>query len=353
MDNVSANLASSAISGGASLVGSGLSAVANHFENKLAFERQKELADYQYSNYLKYARQAGATPTATMYGLTGHGVSSVPAVSSGGNPAPDFGQSIAAGLQGVSSVSQAGSSRITANSMKQINDMKLMFEPKKYFADVLQSVSTAFNQQKQGFYYGSLKSNIEEVTKDIVMMRPWKVQGALVDLTNKMAEYDNVVQDTRTKKAQERNFNASSAELGTRSDLNKANAYKSTEEGFNAALQGYRLQFENTLLSLGIDPNKSFWQNTLNLSVTNPKMFKARMDAFVTSLNMVDNRIQENLGEHYKRNAALGVGAYYLSNWNRQRKNDKAHRSAEFLRAISSFVPLTGGSPAPIGYKKY
>lgn len=346
--DTSANVVSSAIGGGASLIGSAAAAMFNHRENRLQFERQKELSRLQYENYLKYSRLAGATPTSIVQGLTHTAGAGVPGVSSSGNPAPDFGQSLASGVSSFASQREADAANVEANSNKLISDMKLMFEPWKYFADIRKSLADAFNANKQAFYYGSMSRYYNELTTDVQKVRPWKIAGLVQGLLNDMATYNKIVQETATSKAQEGYFKSASKELETRSDLNTSMSYYYWNKTQNEALEGVRLQFENTLLAAGIDPSRSFWENTLRLAITDPSMFKRRMDMFITSLNDIDGKIKQNLGDNYKRNIVAGVGMYKLNQIIQKNKNSRSYRSANAIQSISKLIPfLNLGSSVP------
>lgn len=347
------NLASSAIGGGASLAGSVISAIVNHRENKLAFERQKELNKQQYLDYLQFAKQNGATPSSIVQGLTHAAGSSVPGVSTGGNPAPDFGQSMSSGVSAMANQRQAEASNVQAYSQREIDLMKLTFEPQKYFADIRKSLSEAFESTQSAFLHGSMKKYYDELVTDLQQQRPWKLASLRQGLINEMARWREINQNIEESKARQGYYNAGSYEFMTRSEYNKSAAYKNYEEGYNASLEGYRKQWEITLLSNGIDPNKPFWENTLRLMTTNPKIFKQRIDMIVNALSILDNKIQEQIGKNYKRNAAFSLGAFYLY---QQHQKNGLMRSQKFRNnaaAISSMIPLLGGlsgSPNAIGF---
>lgn len=333
-----------ASAGAGTAIGSVISAIANSYENERAYARQVHLNKLKYHDYINYARQVGATPTAIAQGLTGAGAGNMPTTSTGGNPAPDIGQSFASGISAAANLRSAGAAETTAESNAEINRMRLIFEPGKYLADTEKSLAEAFKNHKEGFMYGSMKRHFDELVTDLQAVRPWKIAGLQQGLINDMARYDEIVQNTKTLKAQEKNYNASSYELYTRGDLNIANKEESFARQFNINLESVRLQFENTLRAVGIDPNKPFWDNTFKLASYDPKAFKERMDLFIQSLQLLDNRIQENLGEHYKRNAGLLYGAYTLDKYIQNRKTQIAMRNAQALKAVSSIISFLGGS---------
>lgn len=334
--------------GTAALIGSGISSASNLFSNDLAYRRQKELNRQKYEDMIQYARENGATPSAIVSGITGNAGGSVPVVSSSNNPVSDLGSTLpnavsadASQKQAVAAENQSQAALTQAETERQLGLMRLRFEPGKYLADVRKSLAEAFEARSHGGLHDMMSKYYNELTKDVVQVRPWKIAGLRQSLLNDMATYNKIVQDTRTSKAQQGFY-----ESGSR--LNDANASKAWSESLNESLRGFRLQFENSLLAAGIDPSRPFFDNTLRLMSTDPNLFRQRMDLFVSSLNLVDNRLQRNLGEHYKRNAAIGFGFYKLNQIHQKNANDRAYRFGTIGRAISSFIPFTNGSvPAP------
>lgn len=352
MPGLSQELKTSAVSGGAGVLGATISAIANHRENRLAFERQKELNKQNYEDYINFAHSLGATPSSIIQGLTHGSQASMPTVSSAGNPIPNLGESFSSGVSAAAAAEQAHASNTSADSQRDINLMKLKFEPHKYFADIQKSLSEAFKNNKEAFLHGSMKQYYDELTTDIQQVRPWKLAGLRQGLLNDIAKYDQIIQETKTSKAQEGYFNSAAYEARTRGDLNVSQKELNYGQLFNVNLEGYRLQFENTLRAYGIDPNKRFWDNTLNLMLSNPDLFKRRMDMFLTALNSVDNKIQESLGEHYKRNIAIAGGLYKLNQIHQSNANDRSFRFKNTLQGVSALIPFFGGAsePAPIGF---
>ena len=352
MPDFSQEVQTAAASGGAGILGATISAIANHRENRLAFERQKELNKQNYEDYINYAHSLGATPSSIIQGLTHGSQGSMPTVSSGGNPVPDLGESFSSGVSAAAAAEQAHAANTSANSQRDINLMRLQFEPHKYFADIQKSLSEAFKNTKEAFLHGSMKQYYDELTTDIQKVRPWKLAGLRQGLLNDMAKFDQIVQDTRTSKAQEGYFKSSAYEAQTRGDMNISQKELNYGHLFNINLEGYRLQFENTLRSYGIDPNKRFWDNTLNLMQYNPDLFKRRMDMFLSALNSVDNKIQDSLGEHYKRNIAIAGGLYELNKIHQANANARSLRNKNALQGVSALIPFLGGvsEPAPIGF---
>lgn len=342
----------SVISGGAGLAGTTLAGIFNARENRLAFERQKELNKQQYEDMISYGRSVGATPTSLVQGITKGAMSSMPTSSTGGNPVPDIGQSVSSGVSAGAAVGQSIAANTSANSQRDINLMKLRFEPMKYFADIRKSLSVAFKNTKEAFLHGSMQQYYDELTKDIQQVRPWKLAGLRQGLLNDMATFDKIIQETKTSKALEGYYKAGAYELGTRAELNLSEKDLNYSRSLNESLQSFRLQWENDLLANGIDPNKDFWQNTGRLMFSNPDLFRRRMDMFISALNSVDNKIQENLGDHYKRNIALGYGLYKLNQVHQSNANGRSYRNSNAIGAVSKLIPFLGGasSPSPIGF---
>ena len=164
---MSEGVGTAAISAGGGVVGSTISAIANSAENRKAFERQQILNRQRYSDFINYSRMVGATPAAIAQGLTGSGAGTVPSVSTGGNPVPDLGQSFTGGISAAASMRSAGAAETTANSEAEVNRMRLIFEPGKYFADCKKALEEAFKNHKEGEMFGSMKTHFDELVKDL------------------------------------------------------------------------------------------------------------------------------------------------------------------------------------------
>lgn len=325
--------------GAAALIGSGISSAANLIGNEIAYRRQMQLDDYKYRNMIDFAKSQGATPSALVSGVTG-AAGSMPQVSSSNNPVGDLGQTMTNAVSAKAAEGNAQAAITNAETERNLALMKLKFEPMKYFADIRKSLAEAFESTKHAFLHGSMKSYYDELTKDVQMVRPWKLAGLRQGLLNDMAKFGQILQETKTSKAQEGYFKSASHELETRADLNQANTSLVYSQSLNESLRGFRLQWENTLLSYGIDPSKPFWQNTANLMMTQPKLFQQRMDMFITALNAVDNRIQDNLGEHYKRNIVAGLGLYKLNQIHQMNANARSYRGSNAVNTISKLIPF-------------
>lgn len=311
----------------------------------------------KYNDFISAAQSVGATPTSIIQGITGTAGGSVAPAP---NSMPDLGTTLnqsvsadAAQKQSEAAKEEAAAASVRAETDRQLGLMRLKFEPKKYFADIQKALSESFKNTKEAFLHGSMKKYYDELTIDIQKVRPWKIAGLAQGLLNDMATYNKIVQETRTSKAQEGYFNAAAYQATTQGDLNKAYTDLTYSQSLNESLRGFRLQWENTLLSHGIDPTKSFWENTARLMYTNPQLFNKRMDMFVGSLNSIDSRLQENLGEHYKRNIAIGIGAYQFNKIHQQNANNRSMRFRDVTSGIGSLIPFAGGStPAPIGFRR-
>ena len=343
---IATELKTAAASGGVGILGATISAIANARENRKAFERQKELNKQSYEDYINYSRSVGATPTSIIQGLTHGSQGSMPTVSSAGNPVPNIGESFSSGVSAAAAAEQAHAANTSADSQRDINLMRLKFEPHKYYADIKKSLSEAFKNTKEAFLHGSMKQYYDELTTDIQKVRPWKLAGLRQGLLNDMARYDQIVQETKTSKAQEGYYKSAAYEAQTRGDMNVSQKELNYGRLFNENLEGYRLQFENTLRAYGIDPNKRFWDNTLNLMQYNPDLFKRRMDMFLSALNGVDNKIQESLGAHYKRNIAIAGGLYKLNQIHQANANARSYRNKNALQGISALIPFLKSAPS-------
>lgn len=328
--------------GAASLIGSGISSAANLISNEIAYRRQMQLDDYKYRNLIDFAKSQGATPSALVSGVTG-AAGQMPQVSNSNNPFGDLGQVMTNAVSAKAAEGNAQAAMTNAETERNLALMKLKFEPMKYFADIRRSLAEAFESSKHAFLHGSMKTYYDELTKDVQQVRPWKLASLRQGLLNDMAKFGQILQETNTSKAQEGYYKSASHELETRSDMNEANTSFIYSQSLNESLRGYRLQFENTLLSYGIDPNKPFWQNSLNLMSSQPKLFVERMDMFISALNSVDNRIQENLGEHYKETIATGLGLYKLNQYHQKNANNRAWRNNMAIGTISKLIPYLSG----------
>lgn len=336
------------MSGLAAIIGSVASGVGNIVANSI---QQRQANKQKYEDYMRYARMAGATPSAISAGIT-----QTAGGSSAGfaNSMPDFGSTInsavsadAAQQQAAAAKEEAAAATTRAETDRQIGLMRLRLEPAKYFADIRKSLSEAFKNTKEAFLHGTMTQYYNELTKDVQQVRPWKLAGLRQGLLNDMATYGKIIQETKTSKAQEGLFHAQAFQAQTQGELNQAQTQFTASQTLNENLRGFRLQWENSLLSAGIDPNKPFWENTARLMYTNPTLFSKRMDMFISALGNVDSRLQENLGEHYKRNIAVGVGLYQFDKWHQKRLNNRNMRNNNAMRTIQGFIPFLGSSSSP------
>lgn len=334
-------------------IGSGMGNIAattaNYFFQKSLMKQQNEM---MWDNF----KRSGATPAAIAAGVTGNASSpSAPTVSSGGNPFPDLGQT-AIGAQNANTQQAVGQSQI------DVNTMRLLFDPKKYYADCQKALAEAFSSSQQAMMYGSMKENYDELNKDLRALRPWKIGSAYQGLVNLMAEYNNIVaKEGLIKSETSRNY-AQAEDYRTHADVNRhtlpvLDAQKDYYEdqgkfyrqsAYNLHLSSFRTKWENDLLSQGIDVNQPFWENCKRLMYTDPDQFKRNMDVFIKSLNILDNKLQENLGEHYKRNIALAGLAYGYNNIHQKNQNNRMYRLGIMARSIASFIPFAGAGSMPL-----
>lgn len=329
----------------ASLIGAAASGVANVISNKL---QQENASRTKYEDLIKYGRSVGATPTSLVQGITGTAGGSSAGFA---NSIPDFGSTLngavssdAAQKSAEASQEEAAAARIRAETERDIGLMKLRWEPQKYFADIQKTLAEAFRNTKEAFLHGSMKKYYDELTTDVQQMRPWKIGRLAQGLANDMAMYNKIVQDTKTSKAQEGYFKAGANELNTRADLNRANTELTYSNILTEGLKSFRIKWENDLLQSGIDPNKSFWENTGRLMYTDPKLFNERMDMFINSLQKIDGKLQDNLGSHYKTNIGIGVGLYQLNKLHQQNANNRSMRFKNLTQGIGALIPFAGGS---------
>ena len=312
-----------------------------------------DLNRQKYADYFDAMRKAGATSNSLVQGLVGSGTGSMPVTATSNNPVGDLGSVYNAGVSANAAQKQGDAAMTNADTERQIAMMRLKFEPQKYFADIRKSMAEAFKSHKEGMMFSSMNEHYKELVKDLQLVRPWKIAGLRQGLINDMATYDKIVQETKTSKAQEGYYRAGAYELQTRGDYNVAMTGESYARTLNENLRGFRLQFENSLLSAGIDPSKGFWENTGRLMMTDPKLFKGSMDTFISALNILDGRLQDNLnssfhGIDYKKGIATGIGLYYLNKIHQKNANARSYRGANAINSISKLIPfLNLGSGVP------
>lgn len=338
------NIVNSAIGAAGGVLGSTISAISNSAENRKAFERQQILNKQKYEDMIHYARQFGATPTSLIQGITGSAGGSVPSASTAGNPVPDLGSSFSQGISAGSTIGQAQAAQGTAQAAltnaeteRLLGLMRLRFEPAKYFADIQNALSSAYEKSALSKTHSALRDLYYEQAEDIRLVRPWKLMGLYQGLLNSLATFDNIVQDTRTKKAQEHDYE-------THAGLNVANTEKTYSEKLNIDLDGFRKQFDTMLLSYGIDPNKGFWENIGRQMWTNPNLFRDGVKTFADSIGILDEKMQESLGTHYKRNALAGYGLYKLQQMHLRNKESRSRMFSNYMRGLGSIIPFAGGA---------
>lgn len=330
-------LAAAGIAAGASVANSGI----NLLFNERYQRQQKELLANQYDEFIKQSQRVGATPSAIAAGLTGAGASSTPSVSAP-NQTSDIGANAA-------SIYGAYNDAKLKESERDINRMRLLFEPKKYFADIQKTFSDVYRNYSEGKYFKALKSYYGELEDSLVQKRPWEIMSLKGGLVKILAEYDKILQDTKTSKALESKYYQDVQTGKSQAGYYDAAAENQWSESMNKNLESFKIMFENQLRAAGWNPSDNLWGNVSRLSVTNPPAFKEFMDNTVNTLNVLDDKLQENLGEHYKRNAVIGAGlARYLLN-TQNRRNGRNHRINNTLRTAISIIPFThpGSSVVP------
>lgn len=326
-------LTSSIISAAASSGGSLLSGYLNRRENERAFERQKELQSNQYEAYVKAAKAAGASPAAIISGLTGKGPQSAPAVSTGGNPQPDIDP--AAGLQASAALHEANASAVRQNSEAEINQMKLLFEPQKYFADINKSFAEAFKMRWSGKLDKAMIDVQNQTANAIKQKLPWELSQLQQGLLNQIQEFKEIQSRTdyykSTAALNREKVNTEKTMQGYYNSATDVNY----QESYNKAMEGFALQFENFLRSEGYNPNKDPWDNLRRWLYTDPKKFELTIDSMIEGVHLVDNALKRELGDRYKQRGIALYGTY------RGLKDLKDIT----IRALPSIIGASSGNP--------
>lgn len=343
-----------------SVGGSIASGVSNIASSIVQNQLQKNLLEFQYSSYLKNMRAQGATPTSIIAGMSGTSVNSTPTASTGGNPFSDLGQTLI-GAQ------NAQTNENKADSDIEINRMRLRFEPKKYFADIEKALSESFKNTMEGFTSKSLRQLYDEQRDVLQQTKPWNLARLKQGLLNDIAYFDEIQSNIKKNASESYRNYQQGYEAGTQGDLNKQFGFESvarenyynamTDESYKRGesilLDNFQRRWRNTLLESGIDPNSSFSQNMLRLSVTDPKKFNEVSSNFVRSVGILDDKLKESLGDNYKRNIALGIGLHYLNNRLGEHNSKQSQRFHNIGSTISSFIPFTSGRTTVQGYRNY
>lgn len=343
-----------------SLATSAGSGVANLGSNLISAEIQKSLLNNQYKQYFENMYAAGATPTSIIQGLTGTSVNSTPTASTGGNPFSDLGQTTI-GAQ------NAQTNENKADSDIEVNRMRLRFDPQKYIADIEKALSESFKSTMEGDTSKSLRQLYDEQRDVLRQTKPWNLAKLKQGLLNDIALYDEIQSNIKKNYSESYRNYQQGYEAYTQGDLNNQLGFESqsreryndamTDESYNRGesiiLDNFQRRWRNTLLNSGIDPNSSFSQNMLRLSVTDPKRFDSAASSFIRAVGYLDDRLKENLGDHYKRNIAIGVGMHYLNNRLGEHNTKQSQRFQNYGSTISSFIPFTSGRTTVQGYRSY
>lgn len=310
---------------GRSLAGAAVSMAGNIGSTLINYNLQKKLLKNQYDEFFNAARRAGASPAAIAQGVTGSGAASTPSVTNG-SPMPD----IAANANTAQDVQSGVARRGVEN---QLDMMRLIYEPKKFQADIDKAFSEVRLNVYQGKHYKALADLNDEIRHNYRVLRPWQIAGLSQGLQNQMAEYSKILAETDMFKAQKKYYNSAA---GNQDAL----AYKAWNEGFNASLESFGIQFDNMLRANGINPNLRPWDALHQAAMTNPEAFEGIMNNLISVTNKIDDRIKINLGEHYKRNIAIGAGLVGGYKFFQGRKDKTLQRLESMTRVIGNIMPL-------------
>lgn len=321
--------ASSAAGFGRSLAGAAVSMAGNIGSTLINYNLQKKLLKNQYDEFFNAARRAGASPAAVAQGLTGSGSASTPSVSNG-SPMPDIASN--------ANVAQDVQSGVVRRGVEnQLDLMRLVYEPKKFQADIAKAFSEVNLNYYNGQHFKSLASLNREIEHNYRMMRPWQIAQMSAGLRNSLAEFQRINAETNKIKAEEGYFKSASSNQDSQ-------AYRNWNEGYNASLQSFGIMFDNNLRASGINPNLAPWDALKQLAMSDPKAFEGVMNNLIDVTGRIDDRMKFSLGEHYKRNIMLGaglVGGYKFLNG---RKDKKLQRLESMTRIIGNIVPFANPS---------
>lgn len=315
--SLSDSVSSAANSGGATsvsprgtLLGSLFSGGMNILSNYLAYRNQKKLMDYQYEQYFKNARAAGATPAAIAAGITGSAGNFGATASTGGNPMPDLGQSLAAGVSANAAQLQSEASQQNADTEERYKDMLVTYQPKLFKSQAFEATSRAWRDIFGVHLDAAQRELMKQQADEIRLLKPWKVSQAEQTWKNLLQEHAEIIARTGLYKEQQKTeqsmqgYYKSGTEVNySQRDLNKVLTKKAQQEMF-------ALKWENGLRSVGFDPNKTAFENMLRNAFTNPYKFKRSGEAMLRSLTILDYDMKVTLGKNYKRDI-IGLYAGY------------------------------------------
>lgn len=321
----------------ATAISEGAKFLFGQMNDELSLNRQKRLYDYQNDPSLVTQRMqaAGISPAAAAQGISGAAGGSMPTVNSSYTPSD-----IASNVRERENVESQINQREIEN---QFQRMKMVWEPKKYQADITKAFADANLQ-------GGLLSYYKELEKDVREKRPWQISTMYQGLQKMSAEIDELVARQKLYQHQGRYFEAAAENQWSQS-------FESNWRTENY-MQDYAYKtWSNDLRQSGFDPNASFWQNMQRELVTKPENVQKFLNASVASLGKLDNQLKTSLGEHYKRNAALVLGIRYLNDRLGQHNTNKAYRInlkfGALKNLISTVVPFLGNGGSTVSSLPY
>lgn len=323
MSGLLSSIGSAAKSGIATAAGNSVGALGQfglgELSAHLALNRSKKLYDYQtdYKKLMDKMLEAGITPSAAAQGLSG----ATPSMQSVSAQAPPKLDNLGTAASEASAVpSQIQSNVAIADYNKSLRDKTLQeieWRPRIWRADIRKSFSEFMSNVAQSKYFNSLRGYYDEMKETVVQRRPWEIKGLKRGLVLANAQID---------------------ELRSRKRLNDSQTEYNYTNAFNQGQQGFEMMWRNNLLAHGWNPNGAPWQNLTRVAFTNPKMAQEFLANGIQFLDILDNKAKEGLGEHYKRNIMLGIGAYKgLKSLDR--------KSEIMLRMMPMLMSGVGGAP--------
>lgn len=301
---------------GGNLLGAGVTQAGNMLNTAYSAKKAKELYDYQtdYSKLMQRMVAAGISPAAAAQGLSGATPSMVtPSVPS----APDLSGLGSAGVTASAIPSQINSNIQEAEYKRQSAEelrQKMEWNPKLWSQQVRESESRWQNNVAQSKYYDSLKKYYDEYATNLVAFRPWELEKLKKSL---------LVMDSEISK----NYS-----FGRQAD----------SHAFLMNHQVFEQMWRNQLLSAGVNPSQSIWENIKRISIMDPAKGKVFLDNAIELVNMLDEKASENLGEHYKRNALILGGLHYANNRIGQHRLLKSQRFKNNMRGVASLMGVAG-----------
>ena len=290
------------------------SGAANIGSTLLNFGLQKQLNADRYNQYISAMRSVGASPASIVAGLTGSGTGSMPTVSTGNNPFPDFGANQVA--QQNADVNQQN-----ANTEERYKNMLLTYEPKLFRSQAFEATAKAFRDM-HGIKLDEANSRVaNETAQQIAELRPWNLKQAEQTFYNLQQEY-------RESQSRERLNNEKAKTEKTQQALNTALTEESYSRSFLTNQEAFRTMWENSLRSIGYNPNKSYWDNLFQLASKSPALFEQRVDTIINSIHRLENSVWDNSSKTEKV-----LGGYLVGR--AMRKQRDANKQQTFSNLIS------------------